>query len=63
MHMSRDECTDWGIGWQNDLSRHKHSTSVQTRLGFEQLGSSEHFDFQQQGSGNCWGAESLNATG
>jgi hypothetical protein len=50
---------DWGIGWQSDLAPHKHSTSVQTVMGSKQLESSEHFDSRQQGSGDCWGADSL----
>jgi hypothetical protein len=51
-----------GIGWQSDLAPNKHSTSVHLVMGSEQLESSEHSNSQQQGSGNCWGAESLNAT-
>jgi hypothetical protein len=35
---------DWGIGWQSDLSPHKHSTSVHPTMGFEQLESSKHSD-------------------
>jgi hypothetical protein len=45
MQLSGDVCVDWGIGWQNDLFLHKHSTSVQLALGFEQLGSTEHSNF------------------
>jgi aminopeptidase C len=51
---------DWGIGWQSDLAPHKHSTSVHPVMVFEQLDSSEHSDSQQQRSGNCWSAKSLN---
>jgi hypothetical protein len=54
---------DWGIDWQDDLSLHKHITSVQSTLGLDELGSSEHFDFQQQESGNCWGIKSLDVLG
>jgi hypothetical protein len=54
---------DWGIGWQSDLSPHNRSTFVHPVMGFEQLESSKHSDFQQWESGNCWGAESLDATG
>jgi hypothetical protein len=63
MQQSGDECADWGIGWQNDLSHHMHITSVQTTLDFEQLGSFEHSDFQQQGSEYCWATESLDTVG
>jgi hypothetical protein len=38
-------------------------TSVHPVMGFEQLESSKHSDFQQQESGNCWGIESLDAMG
>jgi hypothetical protein len=38
---------DWGIGWQSDLSPHKHSTFVHLVMGSEQLESSEHSDSQQ----------------
>jgi hypothetical protein len=38
-----------------------HSTFVQSALGLEQPRSSEHSDFQQQESGNCWGIELLDA--
>jgi hypothetical protein len=54
---------DWGIGWQSDIAPHKHSTSVHLVMGYEQLESSEHSDFQRQESGNCWGTESHDATG
>jgi hypothetical protein len=37
---------DWGIGWQSDLSPHKHSTSVHPIMGSEQLESSKHSDSQ-----------------
>jgi hypothetical protein len=56
-----DECADWGIGWYSDISLHQHSTSDQSTMGLEQLGSSEYSDFQQQKSGNCLGIESLDA--
>jgi hypothetical protein len=56
-------CADWGIGWQSDLAPHKHSTSVHPIMGFEQIESSEHSDSQKQGSGNCGGADSLDAVG
>jgi hypothetical protein len=46
MQMTEDgECADWGIGWHSDLSLHKHSTSDQSMMGLEQLGSSKHYDF------------------
>jgi hypothetical protein len=32
-------------------------------MGSEHLKSSEHSDFQQEESRNCWGVESLNAAG
>jgi hypothetical protein len=32
-------------------------------MGSEQLQSSEYYVSQQQGSGNCWGAELLEAVG
>jgi hypothetical protein len=32
-------------------------------MGPEKLASSEHSDFQQQESGNCWGTESLGVVG
>jgi hypothetical protein len=51
------------IGWQSDISPYKRSTSVHPIMGSEQLGSSEYSDFQQQESGNCWGAESLDTRG
>jgi hypothetical protein len=54
---------DWGIGWQSDLTPHKHRTFIHPIMGSKQLESSEHFDFQQQESRNCWGAESLDASG
>jgi hypothetical protein len=54
---------DWGIGWQSDLSPQMHSTSVHPIMGSEQLESSEHYNSQQQESGNCWGVESLDAAG
>jgi hypothetical protein len=54
---------DWGIGWQSDLAPHKRSTSVHPIMGSKQFEPSEHFDSQQQGSGNCWGTESLDAMG
>jgi hypothetical protein len=54
---------DWGIGWQSVLAPHKHSTSIHLVMGYEQLESSEHSDSQQQGSGNCYGAESLDVVG
>jgi hypothetical protein len=50
---------DWGIGWHIDLSLHKHSTSVHPVMGSEQLESSEHSDFLQQGSKNCWARNHL----
>jgi hypothetical protein len=37
---------DWGIDWQDDLSLHKHITSVQYALGLEKPGSFEHSNFQ-----------------
>jgi hypothetical protein len=37
---------DLGINWQDDISLHRYSTSVQLALGLGQLGSSKHFDFQ-----------------
>jgi hypothetical protein len=49
---------DCGIGWHSDLSPHKHSTSVHPVMGSEQLESSEHSNFQQQGSRNYWDAKS-----
>jgi hypothetical protein len=54
---------DWGIGWPSDLTLHKHSTSIHPIMGSEQLESSKHSDSQQQGSGKCWGAESLDVAG
>jgi hypothetical protein len=54
---------DWGISWQSDLSPHKCSTSVHPIRGSKQLESSEHSDFQQQESGNCWGTILLGAAG
>jgi hypothetical protein len=54
---------DWCIGWQSDLAPHKHSTSVHPVMGSEQLESSKHSDSQQQGSRNCWGADSLDVVG
>jgi hypothetical protein len=45
------------------LLPHKQNTSVQPTTSLKQLGSSEYSDFQQQGFGNYWGAESLDATG
>jgi hypothetical protein len=54
---------DWGIGWQSDRSSHKCSTSVHPVMGFEQLESSEHSNFQQEKSGNYWDTESLDAAG
>jgi hypothetical protein len=54
---------DWGIGWQSDLAPHKRSTSVHPVMGSKQLESFEHSNSQQQGSKNCWGVESLDATG
>jgi hypothetical protein len=54
---------DWGIGWQSDRSSHKRSTSVHPVMGFEQLESSEHSNFQQEKSGNYWDTESLDAAG
>jgi hypothetical protein len=56
-------CVNWGIGWQSDLAPHKRSTSFHPVMGSEPLESSEHFDSQQQGSGNRWGTESLDAVG
>jgi hypothetical protein len=53
------ECVDWGIGWQNDISLHKHRTFVQHVLGPGQMGSSKHSNFQQQGSKNCWALNHL----
>jgi hypothetical protein len=47
----------------NDFSPHRCSTPVHPVRGFEQLESSKHSDFQQQESGNCWGAISLGAEG
>jgi hypothetical protein len=52
-----DECVDWGTDWQNDPSHHRLSTSDQPEISFEQPGSSEHFDSQQQESINCLGIE------
>jgi hypothetical protein len=46
---------NWGIGWQSDISPHNRSTSVDPVRSSEQLESSEHFDFQQLESRNCWG--------
>jgi hypothetical protein len=37
-------CANWGTSWHSDHFLHKHSTSVQSALGFEQLGSFEHSD-------------------
>jgi hypothetical protein len=54
---------NWGIGWQSDLAPHKRSTSVHPVMGSEQLVSSQHYDSQQHGSRNCWGAESHDAAG
>jgi hypothetical protein len=54
---------DWAIGWQSDLTPHRHGTSVHRVMGSEQLESSEHSDFQQHEWGNCWGAEPLDAVG
>jgi hypothetical protein len=54
---------DWGLGWQSDLAPHKRSTSIHPVMGSKQLECSEHSDFQQQESRNCWGVESLNAAG
>jgi hypothetical protein len=54
---------DWGIGWQSELTPHKRSTYVHPVMGYEQLESSEHSNFQQWECGNCWGAESLDAMG
>jgi hypothetical protein len=36
---------DRGIGWHSDLSLHKHSTSADPVMGYEQLESSEHSNF------------------
>jgi hypothetical protein len=54
---------DWGIGWYSDHSPLKHNTSIHPVMCFEQLESSDHSDSQQQGSGNCWDTESLDAVG
>jgi hypothetical protein len=54
---------DLGIGWQSDLSPHKHSTSIHPVMGSKQHESSEHSDSQQQGSGSYWGIVSLGAVG
>jgi hypothetical protein len=48
---------DWCTDWQNDPSHHMHSSSDQLEISFEQLGSSEHSDFQCLESGNGWDAE------
>jgi hypothetical protein len=40
------DCADWGIGWHSDLSLHKHSTSDQSAMSLEQLGSSKYSDSQ-----------------
>jgi hypothetical protein len=53
----------WGISWESDLAPHKHSPSVHSVLGSELLESSEHSDSLRQGSGNCWGTDSLDAVG
>jgi hypothetical protein len=37
---------EWVIGWCSDLSHHKHSTCTLMVLGSEQVGFTEHFDFQ-----------------
>jgi hypothetical protein len=37
--------------------------SIGVMSGLGQLGSSEHSDSQQQGSGGCWGVESPDAMG
>jgi hypothetical protein len=64
MQLSEEgECTDWGIGWHSDLSLHKYCTRDQSAMGLEQLGSSEHSNFQQHGFGNYWGVESLDTAG
>jgi hypothetical protein len=64
MQLSEEgENVDWGNGWYSDLFLHKHSTSVQPVMGSKQLGSSEHSDFQQQESGDCWSIESLRTAG
>jgi hypothetical protein len=39
------ECVDWGTDWQNDPSHHRHSTSDQPEISFEQPRSSKHSDF------------------
>jgi hypothetical protein len=54
---------DWGIGWQSDLAPHKRSTSIHPIMGSKKLESSEHSNFQQQETSNCWGAESLDVVG
>jgi hypothetical protein len=54
---------DWGIGWHSDHSPHKLSTSIHPLMGFEQLDSSKNYDFQQPGSRNCWGVESIDVVG
>jgi hypothetical protein len=43
---------DWGIGWQSDLTPHKHSTLIHPVMGSKNLESSEHSNSQHQGSGN-----------
>jgi hypothetical protein len=54
---------DWGISWQSDLAPHKQSTSVHPVIGSELPESLEHSDSKQRGSGNCWGADSLDVVG
>jgi hypothetical protein len=57
------EFVDWSISWQNDLSLHRHSTSIQHVLGPWHLGSSEHSNFQQQVFGNSCGTKLLHVAG
>jgi hypothetical protein len=54
---------NWGIDWRNVPVHHSYSTYGLLGAGLGQLGSSEHSDSQQQGSGGCWGAESPDAMG
>jgi hypothetical protein len=54
---------DWGIGWRNVPCLHSCNTHDPLVVGLGQLGSSGHSDFQQQESGDCLGAESLDVAG
>jgi hypothetical protein len=54
---------DWGIGWHNVPYLHSCSTYDLLVVGLGQLGSSEHFDFQQLEPGDYWGAEPLDDAG